>query len=45
MMGVNALVGDLFGSFTDEQWRLVYKQAYNNLAPGGWIEQVEAGIG
>lgn len=32
---------DMFGSFTDEQWRLIYKQAYKNLAPGGWIEQVE----
>lgn len=35
---------ELFGSFSDEQWRLVYKQAYNNLAPGGWIEHVETSI-
>lgn len=34
----------MLGSFTDEQWRLVYKQAYDNLAPGGWIEQLEPGI-
>lgn len=35
---------DMHASFSDEQWRLVYKQAYNNIAPGGWIEQVEPGI-
>lgn len=34
----------LFGTFTPEQRRLVYKQAYNILAPGGWIEQMETGI-
>lgn len=34
----------MLGSFSDEQWRLVYKQAYNNLAPGGWIEQLEPDI-
>lgn len=32
---------DLYGAFSNEEWRLVYKQAYNNLAPGGWIEQTE----
>ena len=32
------------GSFTDEQWRLLYKQIYKNLAPGGYIEQVEWNI-
>lgn len=31
----------MYGSFSNEQWRLLYKQAYNNLAPGGWIEQME----
>ena len=34
----------MLGAFTDEQWRLLYKQAYKNLAPGGWIEQLEPGI-
>lgn len=34
----------MFASFTDEQWRLVYKQAYNNITPGGWIEQLEQGL-
>ena len=29
------------GAFSDEQWRLFYKQAYKNLVPGGWIEQLE----
>lgn len=32
------------GSFTEEQWRLFYKQAYNNLQPGGYIEQVEMSV-
>lgn len=35
---------DMFGAFTDSQWTGVYKQAYKNLMPGGWIEQVEPGI-
>lgn len=34
---------DLVGSFSDGQWTGVYKQAYENLLPGGWIEHVEAG--
>ena len=34
----------MYGSFTDEQWRLLYKQAYKNLTPGGWIEQLEPSI-
>ena len=37
-------IRDLFGSFSNEQWGLLYKQAYNNLAPGGWIEQLETDI-
>ena len=37
-------IRELYGAFSDEQWRLVYKQAYNNLAPGGWIEHVETSI-
>lgn len=35
---------DMLGSFTNEQWELVYKQAYDNLAPGGWIEQIETSL-
>ena len=53
----------LLGSFTDNQWKGVYKQAYEsvflssipliqslpnnttrNLAPGGWIEQLEGSL-
>lgn len=34
----------MLGAFTDEQWGSLYKQAYSNLAPGGWIEQLEPGI-
>lgn len=37
-------IRDLFAAFTDEQWRLVYKQAFNNLAPGGWLEEAETGV-
>lgn len=35
----------LQGSFTDHQWTGVYKQAYENLFPGGWIEQIDASVG
>lgn len=31
----------LYGSFTEEQWTELYKQCYDNLNPGGWIEQIE----
>ena len=34
----------LSGAFTEEQWRLLYKQAYKNLLPGGYIEQVEPSV-
>lgn len=34
----------MLGSFTAKQWKGVYEQAYNQLAPGGWIEQVECGL-
>lgn len=27
------------GGFTDEQWGILYRQAYNNIVPGGYIEQ------
>lgn len=31
----------LLGAFTDTEWTRFYEQAYRNLAPGGWIEQIE----
>lgn len=34
----------MYGSFTDEEWKLVYEQAYKYLGPGGWIEQIEPNI-
>lgn len=34
----------LMGAFSDEEWRLLYGQVYENLAPGGWIEQIEPDI-
>ena len=34
----------MYATGSNEQWRLTYKQAYNNIAPGGWIEQLEGGI-
>lgn len=34
----------LVGAFSDNQWRLLYKQAYNNTAPGGYIEHLEASV-
>ena len=38
-------IRDLQGSFTDHQWTGVYKQAYDNLLPGGWVEQIDASVG
>ena len=35
---------EMFGAFTYNQWTEVYRQAYENLVPGVWIEQVEPGI-
>lgn len=32
------------GSFTDKQWSGIYKEAYENLIPGGWIEQLEPDV-
>ncbi|OKP12453.1 hypothetical protein PENSUB_1913, partial [Penicillium subrubescens] len=29
------------GSFSRQEWDLVYKRCYDNLRSGGWIEQVE----
>ncbi|KKA18599.1 hypothetical protein T310_7458 [Rasamsonia emersonii CBS 393.64] len=34
----------LLGAFTPEEWDRVYKQCYDNLKPGGWIEQVELDV-
>lgn len=33
----------LMGAFTPQGWEDVYRQAYENLEPGGWIEQFEDG--
>ncbi|OKP13887.1 hypothetical protein PENSUB_462 [Penicillium subrubescens] len=32
----------MIGSFTESEWDRVYKQCYEKLQPGGWIEQIEA---
>ncbi|KAF3384708.1 Secondary metabolism regulator LAE1 [Penicillium rolfsii] len=34
----------MYGSFDPEGWTTVYKQAYDALVPGGWIEQVEMDV-
>ncbi|KAJ5827961.1 uncharacterized protein N7525_006214 [Penicillium rubens] len=34
----------MYGAFDSEGWSQVYKQAYDALEPGGWIEQVEMDI-
>ncbi|KAK5055388.1 hypothetical protein LTR84_013138 [Exophiala bonariae] len=34
----------MLGAFTDNEWRDVYRKAYDNLKPGGWIEQVELDV-
>lgn len=34
----------LYGSFSEEQWAELYQQCYDNLAPGGWIEQIEVDL-
>ncbi|KAJ5100051.1 hypothetical protein N7532_007052 [Penicillium argentinense] len=31
----------MMGSFTPEEWGKFYKQCYEKLTPGGWIEQLE----
>ena len=33
------------GSFSNEQWDYVYRQSYETLASGGWLEHVENDIG
>ncbi|KGO75622.1 hypothetical protein PITC_050520 [Penicillium italicum] len=32
----------MIGSFDDAEWTRVYQQCYDNIRPGGWIEQLEA---
>ncbi|KAJ5097856.1 hypothetical protein N7532_004857 [Penicillium argentinense] len=32
----------MIGSFNEPEWEQIYKRCYDNLIPGGWIEQVEA---
>ncbi|KAJ5894943.1 hypothetical protein N7495_006634 [Penicillium taxi] len=32
----------MIGSFDQKEWDRVYKQCYDKLQPGGWIEQIEA---
>lgn len=34
----------MLGAFTNNEWRDVYRKAYDNLKPGGWIEQVELDV-
>lgn len=34
----------LLGAFSDEDWGNVYKKIYDNLKPGGWIEQAEVDV-
>lgn len=34
----------MLGAFTDNEWRDVYRKAYDNIKPGGWIEQVELDV-
>lgn len=31
----------MIGSFDEREWERLYKQCYDNLKPGGWIEQLE----
>ncbi|CAI7655758.1 unnamed protein product [Penicillium bialowiezense] len=32
----------MIGSFDPSEWETVYTQCFNNLRPGGWMEQLEA---
>ncbi|KAJ5334539.1 hypothetical protein N7452_006942 [Penicillium brevicompactum] len=34
---------NMLGSFDPSEWDRVYQQCYKNMAPGGWIEQLEWG--
>lgn len=31
----------MIAAFSDDEWDDLYAQIYDNLVPGGWIEQVE----
>ncbi|KAJ5765483.1 hypothetical protein N7520_005042 [Penicillium odoratum] len=31
----------MIGAFSKQEWKSVYQQCYDNLIPGGWIEQFE----
>ncbi|KAJ5692353.1 hypothetical protein N7462_001776 [Penicillium macrosclerotiorum] len=31
----------MIGSFDDPEWDILYKQCYDKIRPGGWIEQLE----
>ena len=31
----------MLAAFTDDEWDDLYAQIYDNIAPGGWIEQLE----
>ena len=35
----------LLGAMSKQEWTALYKRIYDNLLPGGWIEQVEGDIG
>ncbi|OJJ45087.1 hypothetical protein ASPZODRAFT_675583 [Penicilliopsis zonata CBS 506.65] len=34
----------MLGAFTPAEWDRVYQQCYDNLRPGGWIEQIELDV-
>ncbi|OBT62535.1 hypothetical protein VE03_07387 [Pseudogymnoascus sp. 23342-1-I1] len=34
----------LLGAFKREEWAQLYRRCYDNLQPGGWIEQVELDV-
>ena len=34
----------MLGAFTDTEWERLYSSVYDNLRPGGWIEQVELDV-
>ncbi|KAJ5788802.1 uncharacterized protein N7518_005813 [Penicillium psychrosexuale] len=34
---------NMIGSFDSAEWDIVYQHCFDKMAPGGWIEQIEAG--
>ncbi|KXG51517.1 uncharacterized protein PGRI_089100 [Penicillium griseofulvum] len=34
----------MLGAFTGDEWDQLYKQCYDALTPGGWIEQIELDV-